>query len=118
MGSLHMENRSINLSQGVAMYIGAVLGSGILILPGFTAQATGPSSILAWILLSMVSVPIAYTFARLSLTYSDYGGMSNIVSHAFGKPTGAITGWFFFVWVATGQCVVGFTGSRVFGQRA
>jgi amino acid efflux transporter len=114
-----MNNRTISLKQGVAMYIGAVLGSGILILPGFTAQATGPSSILAWLLLSIVSVPLAYTFARLSLTYSHYGGMSNIVSHAFGKRTGAVTGWFFFVWVATGQCVVGFTGAgylvNVFG---
>ena len=64
------------------MYIGAVLGSGILILPGFTAQAAGPSSILAWLLLSLVSVPIAYTFARLSLVYRHYGGMSTIVSHA------------------------------------
>lgn len=106
-----MENRSISLSQGVAMYIGAVLGSGILILPGFTAQAAGPASLFAWLLLSIVSVPIAYTFARLSLTYSHYGGMANIVSHAFGKHTGAVTGWFFFVWVATGQCVVGFTGA-------
>lgn len=56
-----MENRSISLSQGVAMYIGAVLGSGILILPGFTAQAAGPASLFAWLLLSIVSVPIAYT---------------------------------------------------------
>ncbi|SDD61573.1 amino acid efflux transporter [Paenibacillus sp. UNCCL117] len=106
-----MQKRTVTITQGVALYMGAVLGSGILILPGYTAQVAGPASILAWAILSLLSIPVAYTFARLALKYENYGGISTIVNAAFGDTWGAIVGWFFLVWVATGQAVVGLTGA-------
>lgn len=42
---------SLSLWQIIPLYIGSVLGSGILLLPGLTADSAGPASILAWILL-------------------------------------------------------------------
>lgn len=39
--------------------MGAVLGSDILILPGYTADAAGPAAVVSWLLLSLLSVPIA-----------------------------------------------------------
>ncbi|KEQ23053.1 APC family permease [Paenibacillus tyrfis] len=106
-----MTKRTITMAQGVALYMGAVLGSGILILPGYTADAAGPAAIISWLLLSLLSVPIAYTFARLALKYENYGGIATIVQQAFGEKSGAVVGWFFFAWVATGQAVVGLTGA-------
>ncbi|MDF2669618.1 MAG: amino acid permease [Paenibacillus sp.] len=91
--------------------MGAVLGSGILILPGYTAQLAGPASIISWVAMSLISIPLAYTFARLALKYRDFGGIARIVEQAFGGAWGALVGWFFFVWVATGQAVVGLTGA-------
>jgi amino acid efflux transporter len=95
--------RTITFTQGIALYMGAVLGSGILILPGYTADVAGPASIISWVILSLLSIPIAYSFARLALKYEHYGGIATIVQHAFGTAWSAIVGWFFFVWVATGQ---------------
>ncbi|WP_025847394.1 APC family permease [Paenibacillus ehimensis] len=106
-----MTKRTITMTQGVALYMGAVLGSGILILPGYTADAAGPAAVVSWLLLSLLSVPIAYTFARLALKYENYGGIATIVQQAFGARSGAVVGWFFFAWVATGQAVVGLTGA-------
>lgn len=106
-----MKQRTVTMPQGVALYMGAVLGSGILILPGYTANVAGPASIISWLLLSLLSIPVAYTFARLALTYENYGGISTIVGQAFGDTWGAIVGWFFFTWVAGGQAVVGLTGA-------
>lgn len=106
-----MSKPSITFSQGIAMYMGAVLGSGILILPGYTVNAAGPAALVSWLLLSLLSIPLAYTFARLALRYQDVGGISTIVKHAFGRTMGAVVGWYFFVWVATGQAVVGVTGA-------
>ncbi len=106
-----VSQRTITYGQGIALYIGAVLGSGILILPGYTADLAGPASILSWAILSLLSIPLAYTFARLALKYKDYGGVATIVQNAFGSVWGALVGWFFFVWVATGQAVVGLTGA-------
>jgi amino acid efflux transporter len=111
--------RTITFTQGIALYMGAVLGSGILILPGYTADVAGPASIISWIILSLLSIPIAYTFARLALRFENFGGIATIVGHAFGFTWSAIVGWFFFVWVATGEAIVGLTGAayivEVFG---
>jgi len=103
--------RSITLLQGIALYMGAVLGSGILILPGYTAEVAGPASIVSWVLLSLLSIPVAYTFARLALRFAHFGGLATMVRHAFGPVWGAVAGWFFIVWVGTGQTVVGLTGA-------
>ncbi|NUP33626.1 MAG: amino acid permease, partial [Streptomycetaceae bacterium] len=35
--------------QGTAMYIGAVLGTGVIALPALAADAAGPASLLAWL---------------------------------------------------------------------
>ena len=35
--------RSISVPQGIALYIGAVLGAGVLLLPGLGAAEAGPA---------------------------------------------------------------------------
>ena len=45
---------TLKLSQVTALYIGAVLGSGILIIPGLVAEVSGPASLLAWGLMVVV----------------------------------------------------------------
>lgn len=102
---------TITFAQGIALYMGAVLGSGILILPGYTVRAAGPAALISWLLLSLLSFPLAYTFARLALRYQDLGGISVIVKNAFGRTLGAVVGWYFFAWVSVGQAVVGITGA-------
>jgi amino acid efflux transporter len=87
--------RSITLTQGIALYMGAVLGSGILILPAYTADVAGPSSIISWIIITLLSIPIAYTFARLALKYENFGGIATIVQHAFGTYWSAMSVGFF-----------------------
>ncbi|GIN92846.1 hypothetical protein [Siminovitchia terrae] len=40
-----MLKKSITLWQGIALYVGAVIGSGILILPGMTAGVAGANAL-------------------------------------------------------------------------
>lgn len=106
-----MSKPTITYSQGIAMCMGAILGSGILILPGYTVREAGPAALVSWILLFALSIPLAYTFGRLALRYRDLGGISTIVRNAFGPLMGALVGWYFFVWVMVGEAVVGLTGA-------
>jgi amino acid efflux transporter len=110
-GGAEMTKPTITFSQGIALYMGAVLGSGILILPGYTVHAAGPAALISWLVLSLLSIPLAYTFARLALRFQDLGGIAIIVRNAFGRTAGAVVGWYFFVWVSVGQAVVGVTGA-------
>jgi len=87
--------KSIRLREGVFMYVGSVLGSGILVSPAIAAGIAGPASIVAWIVLSLVSYPIGYTFGALAASYPDAGGLSAFVKRAFGWTLGTLAGWFF-----------------------
>ena len=101
----------LGLPQVVALYTGAVLGSGILILPGLAAELAGPASLVAWGLMALLVVPMALTMALLSSRYSDAGGVSSFVSKAFNPRIGSLIGWFFLLSVVVGAPVLALTGA-------
>jgi amino acid efflux transporter len=91
--------------------VGAVIGAGVLILPGITAALAGPASVLAWAVVSLLGVPLALTFAALASRYPDAGGVATFTARAFGAGWGAATGCFYFVASATGPVLVPLTGA-------
>ncbi|WP_205470912.1 APC family permease [Nocardioides sp. SYSU D00038] len=94
--------RGLSVPQGVALMVGAVLGTGVLALPALAASVAGPASILAWGLLVALSVPLATTFGALGARYPDGGGVSTYARHAFGPRAATVVGWCFFVAVPIG----------------
>ena len=97
--------RSVGLWQGVALYAGSVLGTGVLILPGVAARTAGPASLLAWLALIVLSVPLALTYAAISVQRPDAGGFSDAIERAFGPRWGAVAGWLFVAQTPTGTVV-------------
>ncbi|GAB3795904.1 amino acid permease [Humibacter antri] len=90
-------HRGIGLAQGTALYVAAVLGTGILLLPALAARAAGPGAILAVAALAVISVPLASTFAALSKRHPDAGGVATFARRAFGPTAARIVGyWFYF----------------------
>ncbi|UFJ40332.1 amino acid permease [Brevibacillus humidisoli] len=102
--------QSISVWQGIALYVGAVVGSGILILPGITAGIAGPNALLSWVGMACLGMPLASTFAFLARKYPSAGGVATFVEKAFGRYAGAIIGWFYFIAAAVGQIIVPLTG--------
>jgi amino acid efflux transporter len=103
--------RSIRLREGVFMYVGSVLGSGILVTPAIAASMAGPASLVAWILLSILSYPIGYTFGALAAKYPDAGGLSAFVKRGYGWTAGTIAGWLFVFSFFVGSPVVSIIAS-------
>ncbi|PEP16412.1 APC family permease [Bacillus wiedmannii] len=103
-------DETISIKKGTALYVGAVLGSGILILPGMTASVAEGNAIVSWLIMILLSIPLAFTFAFLSIEYSSAGGIAMFAEKAFGKNIGAIIGWCFFIAGSIGQIVVSMTG--------
>ncbi|SKC99250.1 amino acid exporter, AAE family [Burkholderia sp. CF099] len=92
----------LTVLQGAALYVGAVLGTGVIALPALAAAAAGPASLLAWLALVILSVPLAATFAALGARYPDAGGVSTYVRQAFGPRAAAVVGWCFYFAVPAG----------------
>ncbi|MGF9826550.1 amino acid permease, partial [Brevibacillus agri] len=76
--------KTLRLPQIVALYIGAVIGSGVLLIPGLAAEKAGPASILAWLVMSILVLPMALTMGLLSARYPSSGGVSTFVRTAYG----------------------------------
>ncbi|SDZ50698.1 APC family permease [Herbiconiux ginsengi] len=103
---------SVGLAQGTALYIAAVLGTGILVLPALAAEAAGPGSILAVIALIGLSIPLAGTFAALAARFPDAGGVATFVRLALGPTAARMAGYWFFFGVTVGAPVVGLLGAE------
>lgn len=89
--------------QGTALYIGAVLGTGVIALPALAANMAGPASLLAWVALILLSIPLAATFSALGARYPDAGGIATYAKLAFGSYPAAIVGWCFLFAVPVGS---------------
>ncbi|MEU8195491.1 APC family permease [Microbispora amethystogenes] len=92
----------MTFGHGTAMYVGAVLGTGVIALPALAAEAAGPASLLAWLALVLLSAPLAGTFAALGARHPDAGGVSTYARLAFGERVAAVVGWCFYFAVPLG----------------
>lgn len=92
----------LGLASGTALYIASVLGTGILVLPGLATAAAGPASMLAVLIIFVLSIPMASTFAALAARYPDPGGVASYVRRALGDTAARATGYWFYFGVAMG----------------
>jgi amino acid efflux transporter len=96
---------------GSALYIGALLGPGLLLLPGLAAAEAGPASVLAWIGLLLLSGLFALVFGALGRSFPSAGGVTGYVTAGLGGRAGRTAGWMFLAGVVTGAPVVCLIGA-------
>ncbi|UDF12406.1 amino acid permease [Antiquaquibacter oligotrophicus] len=102
----------IGVVQASALYIAAVLGTGILVLPGLASEAAGPASILAVAAVFLLSIPLASTFGALAARYPDAGGVATFVRLALGDTAARMAGYWFLFGVQFGAPVVATLGAE------
>lgn len=108
--------RSISWRQGVALTVGAVLGSGILVLPVLAAELAGPASLVSWLLMGLLTVPLVIALAELAARWPEAGGIAAYAGRAFGARAGAVTGWLFLGTVPFGAPIVSLIGAHYLGS--
>lgn len=100
----------LTTSRGVALYTGALLGPGLLLLPGLAAAQAGPASVLAWLALLGLSGLFAAVFSALGRRFPSAGGVSGYVAAGLGTRAGLAVGWSFLAAVVGGAplvCLIG-----------
>ncbi|MGD0622865.1 MAG: amino acid permease [Thermacetogeniaceae bacterium] len=107
--------RSINWAQGVALTIGAVLGSGVLVLPVLAAQLAGPASLVSWALMGLLAIPLVATIGNLASHWPEAGGIAAYARRAFGHRAGTATGWLFLGTIPIGGPIMALVGASYLG---
>src|SRR5207302_6115788 len=102
MGGSH----SLGVLRGAALYIGALIGPGVLLVPALAVERAGAASIVAWAALLVLSAPLAITFAALGVRHPVAGGVSAYVGEGLGARAAAVTGGWFLTAVLLGAPAV------------
>jgi amino acid efflux transporter len=101
---------NLGVTRGAALYVGALIGPGLLLVPALAVQAAGAASIVAWAGLLVLSAPLAITFAALGVLHPVAGGVSTYVREGLGEGAGAVTGGWFLAAVVLGAPAVSVIG--------
>jgi amino acid efflux transporter len=101
----------LTTARGAALYIGALLGPGLLLLPGLAVAVAGPASLLAWVALLVLSALFAVVFAAFGLRLPSAGGVIGYVTAGLGLRAGLVAGWCFLAGVVAGAPVVCLIGA-------
>lgn len=98
--------RPLSTTRAAAMYVGALLGPSLLLLPGLAVDLAGPASILVWVGLLGVSAMLARVFTALGVRLPTGGGVAAYTAAGLGPRAGRAVGWCFLAGVELGAPVV------------
>lgn len=108
--------RSITWMQGAALTIGAVLGSGILVLPAIVAEMAGPASLVSWLLMGIFSLPMVIAIGAMSSRFPDSGGMAAYARQGFGPRISQLTGLLMLSAMPIGMPLTALVGAHYWGS--
>jgi APA family basic amino acid/polyamine antiporter len=92
--------RSLGLYSTMMISMGAMIGSGIFVLPALGYKKAGPAVIIAYVLAAIVVLPAALSKAEMSTAMPESGGTYIYIDRALGPLFGTIAGigaWFSLV---------------------
>jgi amino acid transporter len=89
--------RDLGLLEVMAISVGAMVGSGIFILPALAVGKAGPSLIFAYLLAGVLVLPAALSKAEMATALPEAGGTYVYIERGMGPLLGTIAGigtWF------------------------
>lgn len=105
-GGIHELKRSLGFGDLVLIVVGAVIGSGIFIVPGTVMQESGSvigPTLLVWLVAGVLSLLGALTYGELGAMNPEAGGLYVYVRDAFGRFPAFLLGWTFFFVISSGS---------------
>ena len=96
--------RRLGLYAVLTISVGAMIGSGIFVLPGLAFEIAGPAVILAFFLAGFVVIPAALSQSEMATAMPHAGGTYLYIDRAMGPLMGTIAGfgvWFSLVFKAS-----------------
>jgi basic amino acid/polyamine antiporter, APA family len=98
--------RTLRQRDLLLLFIGSVIGSGIFLTPGLILQQLHGSvgfSFLVWVVGGILSLLGALTYAELSASNPEAGGLYCFIRDGFGRVPAFLYGWSLFLVIASGS---------------
>ncbi len=92
MAEKHVLERDLGLTSIIAISMGAMIGSGIFILPGLAMAEAGPAVILSFVIAGILVFPAAISIAELGTAMPEAGGDYIFIERGLGPAAGTIAG--------------------------
>jgi APA family basic amino acid/polyamine antiporter len=89
--------RAVGLMGLIAIAVNGVVGSGIFVLPATVAAIAGAESPAAYALAALVMGLVVLCFAEAGSLFQETGGPYLYARAAFGRLSGFLVGWMFFL---------------------
>ncbi|WP_115862423.1 amino acid permease [Halorussus litoreus] len=89
--------RDLGLFAVIAISLGAMIGSGIFILPALALEIAGPAVILAYLIAGVLVLPAALSKAEMATAMPEAGGTYIYIERGMGPLLGTVAGlgtWF------------------------
>jgi amino acid transporter len=89
--------RDLGLPSVLAISIGAMIGSGIFILPALALEIAGPAVVLAYLLAGLLVIPAALSKSEMATAMPEAGGTYIYIERGMGPLLGTVAGvgtWF------------------------
>ena len=103
---------TIGVPQLTAYYVSNLIGAGIFVLPALAQQAAGPWTLLAWGLMALSSVPIAWVMGRIAIDYANDNGVLDFVRQAVSPKLAAALSQLIVLIMVVGNPVMGLISAR------
>ncbi|MEW1959632.1 amino acid permease [Kineococcus sp. NPDC059986] len=102
---------TFGLPTAIALVMGSVIGTGVFALPSALA-AYGPVSLVAFVVVTIGALALAFTLGALSRRIPGSGGPYVYARHAFGDFGGFLNAWSYWItaWAGNAAIVVALVG--------
>lgn len=92
-----MKEHKISLSTAILLTMNIMIGSGILIGPGYIAAVAGNASFLAWPIVALLFLPMVLCTAQLSRMFPNGGGFYTYAKAGLNQTAGFFSGWLYIL---------------------
>lgn len=107
-----MKNKQMGPIQLGGLLAGAVLGSGVILLPPMAEMRLSEWSVTAWLIIMALGAIFASLFARLAVAYPGSEGVPIAIREAFGEKAGQLASNFIICAVCVGPVPVLMTAAK------
>jgi APA family basic amino acid/polyamine antiporter len=91
------EEKKAGILTVIALTVASMIGSGLFFGASIAASYAGPASLIAWILLGIVTVYVGMCFGELVAMFPSAGGVYEFTKQSYGRFPSFIIGW--ITWV-------------------